>query len=260
LRPCQAFVLVYSITSRSSFDDLTVSRDQIFRVKDTEKLPMVLVGNNCELEDDRVVTKEQGSSLALEWGIPFFEASAKKSINVDEVFLELAREIIRNDKRIEKYKTANSGNTPFLIACESGYNEDVKSMLKDEKVDVNKTNDIGESPFYVACLEGHLKVVKLLLYDKRVKINKGMNSGWTPLIIACSRGYIKIIKSILTSGRDVNLSAKNSSGTTAIDIARESGKENIVELLKSFQKNPNLTRIKLRNELLVGKKIFFLSF
>ena len=218
---------------------------------------MVLVGNNCELEDDRVVTKEQGSSLALEWGIPFFEASAKKSINVDEVFLELAREIIRNDKRIEKYKTANSGNTPFLIACSDGYIEDVKSMLKDKEVDVNETNNIGETPFYVACQSGNLEIVKLLLNDKRVKINKGANSSWTPLIIACSRGHIEVVKYILASEREVNLSAKNSSGKAAIDIARESGKENIEELLKSFQKNPNLTRIKLKNQLLVGKKNFF---
>lgn len=47
---------------------------------------MVLVANKCDLEDDRVVKKEQGSSLAQQWGgISFMETSARKKINVDEV-------------------------------------------------------------------------------------------------------------------------------------------------------------------------------
>ncbi len=46
---------------------------------------MVLVGNKCDLEDDRVVTKEQSGSLAQQWGVTFMETSARKKINVDEV-------------------------------------------------------------------------------------------------------------------------------------------------------------------------------
>lgn len=47
---------------------------------------MVLVGNKCDLEDDRVVGKEQGASLAGQWGgVTFLETSARKKINVDEV-------------------------------------------------------------------------------------------------------------------------------------------------------------------------------
>jgi len=252
-------VLVYPITSQSSFNELTDFRKQILRVKDTEKFPMVLVGTNCELEDDRQVSTQEGSSLALEWGIPFFEVSTRNPIDVDQVFFELAREIIRNNKRIEKYKTSNSGNTAFLIACGCGYIEDVKSMLKDKKVDVNETNNIGESPFYVAYLEGHLEIVKLLLNDKRVQINKGTNSGRTPLIIACSRGHIDVVKYILASEREINLNSKKN-GATAIDIARESGNKNIVELLESFQKNPNLTRYQMLRSKGEKKKFFFFFF
>jgi small GTP-binding protein len=64
----QGFVLVYSITSQSTFNDLTDLREQILRVKDTDKVPMVLVGNKCDLEDDRVVGKDQGAALASKWG------------------------------------------------------------------------------------------------------------------------------------------------------------------------------------------------
>jgi GTPase SAR1 family protein len=47
---------------------------------------MVLVGNKCDLEDDRVVGREQGGHLAQQWGsVTFLETSARKKINVDEV-------------------------------------------------------------------------------------------------------------------------------------------------------------------------------
>ena len=56
----QGFVLVYSITAQSTFNDLQDLREQILRVKDTHDVPMVLVGNKCDLEDERVVGKDQG--------------------------------------------------------------------------------------------------------------------------------------------------------------------------------------------------------
>ena len=48
----QGFVLVYSITAQSTFNDLQDLREQILRVKDTDDVPMVLVGNKCDLEDE----------------------------------------------------------------------------------------------------------------------------------------------------------------------------------------------------------------
>ena len=47
---------------------------------------MVLVGNKCDLEDERVVGKDQGLNLARQWNnITFMESSAKAKINVSEV-------------------------------------------------------------------------------------------------------------------------------------------------------------------------------
>jgi len=57
---------------------------------------MVLVGNKCDLEDDRVVQKDQGTKLAEQWTCSFFETSARKKINVDEVFFDLVRQINRS--------------------------------------------------------------------------------------------------------------------------------------------------------------------
>ena len=49
------------------------------------QVPMVVVGNKCDLEDERVVGKDQGQSLANEWKVRFMETSAKKKIGVNEV-------------------------------------------------------------------------------------------------------------------------------------------------------------------------------
>jgi len=91
----QGFVLVYSITAQSTFNDLIDLRDQIHRVKDTEDVPMILVGNKCDLEDERVVGKDQGQNLARQFNCAFLETSAKAKINVHEVFYDLVRQINR---------------------------------------------------------------------------------------------------------------------------------------------------------------------
>ena len=82
----QGFVLVYSITAQSTFNDLQDLREQILRVKDTEDVPMVLVGNKCDLEDERVVGKDQGLNMARQFNnCAFMETSAKAKIGVNDV-------------------------------------------------------------------------------------------------------------------------------------------------------------------------------
>lgn len=89
----QGFVLLYSVVSRSTFNDLTDIREQILRVKDTDEVPMILVGSKTELNDQRVVSREEGIELAKKWNCPYLEISCKRKINIDEVFFTLIRRI-----------------------------------------------------------------------------------------------------------------------------------------------------------------------
>jgi hypothetical protein len=76
------FVLAYSIIAQSTFNDIPDLHQLIVRVKDTDKVPMVLVGNKCDLTDQRVITSEQGEALAQKFNCRFIEASAMTKINV----------------------------------------------------------------------------------------------------------------------------------------------------------------------------------
>ena len=90
----EGFVVMYSVTSRASFELVTKFQQKIFMVKDEEEyFPMVIVGNKCDLDDQREVTKDEGEELAKTIRCPFFETSAKARINVEECFIECVREI-----------------------------------------------------------------------------------------------------------------------------------------------------------------------
>jgi len=92
MRTGQAFVLVYSITDPSSFQDCQAIHEQLLRSVDSDDVPLVLVGNKCDLEEERGVSTQEGKSLAEKFGnCKFFEASAKGKINVEECFYGLVR-------------------------------------------------------------------------------------------------------------------------------------------------------------------------
>jgi len=93
----EGYILVYAVTSRSSFEAVLALADQIRRVKDREKVPIILCGNKSDLEDKREVNENEGRKLARVWGCPFYETSAAVPRNVDEIFMECARQI-RKDR------------------------------------------------------------------------------------------------------------------------------------------------------------------
>eukprot|EP00339_Tiarina_fusa_P029418 CAMPEP_0117037796 /NCGR_PEP_ID=MMETSP0472-20121206/26636_1 /TAXON_ID=693140 ORGANISM="Tiarina fusus, Strain LIS" /NCGR_SAMPLE_ID=MMETSP0472 /ASSEMBLY_ACC=CAM_ASM_000603 /LENGTH=136 /DNA_ID=CAMNT_0004747843 /DNA_START=29 /DNA_END=436 /DNA_ORIENTATION=- len=63
----QGFLLVYSVTAKRSFETIGEMKDKILQSKETEKFPMVLCGNKCDLEKERKVTAEEGKELAKTW-------------------------------------------------------------------------------------------------------------------------------------------------------------------------------------------------
>lgn len=73
----QGFVLVFSITNQNSLTELYELREQIFRMKKDESVPMVIVGNNSDLEDQRVVSRAKAFAVSSSWNSPYYETSQR---------------------------------------------------------------------------------------------------------------------------------------------------------------------------------------
>ena len=79
---------------------------------------MILVGNKCDLEDERVVGKEQGQNLARQWNnCAFLESSAKSKINVNEIFYDLVRQINRKTPVPGKARKKSSCQLLYYTKC-----------------------------------------------------------------------------------------------------------------------------------------------
>ena len=102
LRSGQGFILMYSITSRESFDSLTEFHTAVTDIKlkiMEDNTPLIIIGTKCDLDSERQVSKEEGEEFANMLECPFFEASSKDRINIDEPMCQLVR-LIRNKNMI----------------------------------------------------------------------------------------------------------------------------------------------------------------
>ncbi|KAK4226187.1 ras family-domain-containing protein, partial [Podospora fimiseda] len=109
MRTGEGFLLVYSITSRESFEEIRTFQQQILRVKDKDIFPMVVVGNKVDLANERKVPQEEGEALAREFRCKFLETSAKTNTNVEQAFYEVVRAIRRYNRDMQGGPTSGSG-------------------------------------------------------------------------------------------------------------------------------------------------------
>lgn len=116
IRDGEGFVLVYSITSRNSYDRIRKFYNQVQRVKESSHpasptsrsylhsqlqngpvysgpVPVMLVGNKNDKHHEREVSAQEGQALARELGCDFVEASAKNCVNVERAFFDVVRSL-----------------------------------------------------------------------------------------------------------------------------------------------------------------------
>ncbi|XP_039370413.1 ras-related protein Rab-3D isoform X2 [Gopherus flavomarginatus] len=112
-RGAMGFLLMYDIANQDSFNAVQDWATQI-KTYSWDNAQVILVGNKCDLEDDRVVATEDGKRLADELGFEFFEASAKDNINVKQVFERLV------DIICEKMNESLDTNTTLVGNSKNG--------------------------------------------------------------------------------------------------------------------------------------------
>ncbi|RIA96954.1 putative small G-protein Ras2 [Glomus cerebriforme] len=114
IRDGEGFLLVYSISSRSTFERVERFRDQIIRVKDTDNIPIMLVGNKCDRITEREVSREEGMIMARRLNCQFIESSAKTCVNVERAFYTVVRMIRANREGGREYKKKNKRPNPII--------------------------------------------------------------------------------------------------------------------------------------------------
>ncbi|XP_047430652.1 ras-related protein Rab-19-like [Mugil cephalus] len=114
-RSAHGALITYDITRRSTFESV---KHWIHEVEQygAANVVLVLIGNKCDLEEDRHVRFEEACNLAKERGIlAALETSAKESQNVEEAFIMMARELLTRNGLIVQQGEADSSNAPRTL-------------------------------------------------------------------------------------------------------------------------------------------------
>ena len=111
IKKADGVILIYDIGEKDSFEAV---ENWIKSIREIGKdnLPIILVGNKCDLSDDkRMISLKEGQDKADEFNIPFYETSCKEGINIKEVFEKLVDDIMeKGSKNINReYKILNKG-------------------------------------------------------------------------------------------------------------------------------------------------------
>mmetsp|Transcript_122437 Transcript_122437/g.240310 ORF Transcript_122437/g.240310 Transcript_122437/m.240310 type:complete len:232 (+) Transcript_122437:90-785(+) len=101
------FLLVYSIVDDQTLEELREIREQILRVHPNRKVPMMVVGNKADMKK-RVVSKQEGKTLADEFGAGFIEVSAKENLRVKEAFQTLVQTILSKNPKAAQDSADNA--------------------------------------------------------------------------------------------------------------------------------------------------------
>ena len=111
IKKADGVILIYDIGDLESFEAVENWIKSIREIG-KDKLPIILVGNKCDLSDDkRMISLKEGQDKADEFNIPFYETSCKEGINIKEVFEKLIDDIIEkgNKNLMGEFKILNKG-------------------------------------------------------------------------------------------------------------------------------------------------------
>ena len=117
IKKANGILLLYDITNKFSFQSVNRWMESIKEAAG-EKISVILIGNKCDLEKEREVSKEEGEEKAKQFNLPFYETSCKEGININEVFETLAEDILSktshnigsNGEKITKEKASKKND------------------------------------------------------------------------------------------------------------------------------------------------------
>ncbi|XP_056286640.1 ras-related protein Rab-37-like isoform X2 [Pseudoliparis swirei] len=102
-RDAHALLLLYDITSKTSFDNIRAWLTEIHEYAQSDVVIMLL-GNKADMSSARAIRRDEGERLAREYSVPFMETSAKTGVNVELAFTAVSKEL--------KHRAAQQPNEP----------------------------------------------------------------------------------------------------------------------------------------------------
>lgn len=130
-RDAHGAVLAYDITDKESFDKVRVWLKELHQVVG-EGIQVVVVGNKCDLERDRKVSKKEAEEWAQVNGAQHFLCSAKLGIRVGDAFSSLVQSIVTKMQQSQSSSTAfqNSGTSSSSFAPGGGPSGSRKKSIR----------------------------------------------------------------------------------------------------------------------------------
>lgn len=136
-RGAMGILLMYDVTNQESFNNLTYWLKNI-EENASPDVVKVLAGNKCDATSQRVVDEETGQKIAENYDIPFYEVSCKQNINIDTIFLTLAR-LIRDQRTFQQITESEH--------IDSGQNGNITLDLKSRILE----HTVLKEPWKCAC-------------------------------------------------------------------------------------------------------------
>ena len=107
-------ILVYDITDRNSFDRVQNWVKELRKMLG-EGIVLVIAGNKCDLERQRVVSLEEAEEYAKTVGAQHFSTSAKLSKGVSELFVHLTKQLLEHSAGAGAAGSAPKSDSSTLI-------------------------------------------------------------------------------------------------------------------------------------------------
>jgi len=144
--------------------------------------------------------------------------------------VEAVRRLGARVKDVDAYKD-HFGLTALLWAARNGHLACVQELLR-LGADAEKKSNGGRTALKLACGNSHASTAQALLLEAHANPNSQDTYGWTPLHVAAYNGYTATVQVLCEGPVPLDLSLKTDRGETALDLATEANKHDVVALLK----------------------------
>ena len=157
-RKANAILLLYDITNKDSFDEINNYYSKEIRERCNKNIPVVLIGNKLDLENEREVSQEEAIILAKQENYVFRETSCKTNQNVANAF-EALIELWNNEERKKRSMGQRSNSVEFRKNKKRENSSKINFLEKTTTIISNRRNN------------------ELTLYDESFKLESTPNKN-----------------------------------------------------------------------------------